>query len=46
MQTRQVTDALLDMLHEARESEDVGQAVLTKYEAALTELGIEYEPEL
>ena len=39
-------DALLDMLHEARESGDIGQAVLTKFEAALHTLGIEYEPEL
>jgi len=38
-------DAFLDMLHEARESGDIGQAVLTKYEAAWTTLGVEYEPE-
>ena len=41
----QTINALLDMLHEARASEDIGQAVLTKYEAALTTLGIEYETE-
>lgn len=40
-----VYDALLDMLHEARESQDIGQAVLKKYEAALQELGVEYEDE-
>ena len=40
-----LSEALLDMLHEARESEDIGQAVLTKYEAALTHLGVEYDPE-
>lgn len=40
-----VADALLDMLHEARESEDIGQAVLTKFEFALTHLGIEYDDE-
>lgn len=43
---KEVIDALLDMLHEARESEDIGQAVLTKYEAALHTLGIEYDDEL
>lgn len=38
-------EALLDMLKEARESDDVGQAVITKFEAALTQLGIAYEYE-
>lgn len=40
-----VYDALLDMLYEARESEDIGQAVLRKYEAALHTLGVEYDEE-
>ena len=41
----EVYEALLDMLHEARESQDIGQAVLVKYEAALSLLGVEYDEE-
>ncbi len=40
-----IKDALLDMLHEARESQDIGQAVLKKYEKALTLMGVEYDEE-
>ncbi len=39
------SEALLDMLLEARESEDIGQPVLDKYELALTQLGIDYDEE-
>ena len=40
-----VVDALLDMLEEARASDDIGGAVLRKYEAALEELEVPFEPE-
>lgn len=38
-------EAFLDMLYEARESEDIGSAVLEKFEAALHQMGIEYDEE-
>ena len=43
--SKKVEEALLDMLHEARASWDIGQAMISKYEKALDELGVKYDEE-